>query len=60
MKINKTFCDKCGKEIDTEKVIYFDLENNKKKYQFCEECGEKIVKWMEERESKTNLTNPSA
>lgn len=62
MKIEKTYCDICGKEVGlsaplktikhTKKVIYTEILDN----DCCEQCFYKIIHFINELKKKENKT----
>ena len=48
--MNKSFCDRCGKEIPQFQNILFEIKqiisNGKMPVELCEDCSKQLIEWL--------------
>lgn len=45
--MTKYYCDKCSREIGTDRSKVYVYEVGDRKYELCEKCSEELSKWIE-------------
>ena len=45
--MTKYYCDKCKKEIGTDRSKVYVYEVGDREYELCEKCSEELRKWIE-------------